>query len=129
MTPVEFSLLCFTGLLAGIASGLFGIGGGIIIVPLLAFFFQLEQKIASATSLVSMLLPVGLLGVWEYYKAGVVTQSHIKMGLLVSIGIFFGALIGSKLSIVLPTKILTRAFALLLIYVAIRLWLQSNKST
>ena len=49
------------------------------------------------------------------------------MGLLISMGIFFGALIGSKLAILLPTKIITRAFALFLIYVSIRLWIESNK--
>lgn len=128
MTTIELMALGFTGLAAGIASGLFGIGGGVIIVPLLIFFFNLPQKTASATSLVAMILPVGILGVWEYYKAGVVNQQNLKMGLLVSAGIFLGTLFGSKLSIILPTKIITRGFALLLIYVSIKLWLQSNKS-
>jgi len=117
------------GLAAGIASGLFGIGGGVIIVPLLIFFFDLQQKVASATSIVAMILPVGILGAREYYKAGILTPTHIKMGLLVSLGIFIGTLFGSKLSIILPTKIITRGFALLLVYVAIKLWIQSNKGS
>lgn len=128
MTTVEFISLSITGLIAGIASGLFGIGGGVIIVPLLMFFFNLQQKTASATSLVAMILPVGILGAWEYYKVGLINQTHIKMGLLVSVGLFIGALLGSKLSIILPTKIITRGFALLLIYVSIKLWIQSNKN-
>ncbi len=123
---LQFSYLLGVGLTAGIASGLFGIGGGIIIVPLLAVIFNLDQKVASATSLVSMLLPVGILGVWAYYKAGIINQTHIRMGLFVSVGLLIGALFGSKLSIVLPTKILSKGFSLLLIYVAIRLWFQSK---
>lgn len=119
--------LSSVGLLAGISSGLFGIGGGIIIVPLLIHLFQFEQRTASATSLLSMLLPVGILGVLSYYKAGVINQTHIRMGLIISVGLLLGGLFGSRLSLLLPTKIITKGFSLLLIYVAIRLWAQSNK--
>ena len=127
MSIIQIGILSSIGLIAGIGSGLFGIGGGVIIVPLLIFTFGFSQKTSSATSLVAMILPVGILGVWEYYKVGIINNSHIKMGLLISMGIFFGALIGSKLAILLPTKIITRAFALFLIYVSIRLWIESNK--
>jgi uncharacterized membrane protein YfcA len=123
----QFFVFAAIGLTAGIGSGLFGIGGGVIIVPLLVFFIGLGQKTASATSLVAMILPVGILGVWQYYKAGVITTTHIRMGLLISVGMFLGTLVGSKLSLALPTKIISRGFALLLVYVSIRLWLQSNK--
>ncbi|MEY4617645.1 MAG: hypothetical protein RJB66_2605 [Pseudomonadota bacterium] len=127
MTNLQLLILCATGLIAGIGSGLFGIGGGVIIVPLLYFVYGLEMKTASATSLVAMILPVGILGVWQYFKAGIINQTHFKMGLMISAGMFFGALIGSKLSIVLSSKILSKAFSVFLIYVAIRLWIQSSK--
>jgi uncharacterized membrane protein YfcA len=127
MTSDQLLLLSATGLLAGLGSGLFGIGGGVIIVPLLYFIYGLELKTASATSLVAMILPVGILGVWQYYKAGIINQNHFKMGLMISTGMFFGALIGSKISILLPSKTLSKAFSLFLVYVAIRLWTQSNK--
>lgn len=127
MNVLQIFILSCTGLVAGIASGLFGIGGGVIIVPILYFVYGLQLKEASATSLVAMILPVGILGVWEYYKAGVITQTHFKMGALISLGIFFGALMGSKLSIALPTKVISRGFAALLVYIAVRMWLQSNK--
>ena len=58
------------GLAAGVLSGLFGIGGGIVLVPSLIVFFGMEILDANATSLAAMLLPVGILGVWSYYKAG-----------------------------------------------------------
>lgn len=127
MSSLTLFILTVTGLFAGVASGLFGIGGGVIIVPILVFALGLEQKTASATSLIAMILPVGILGVWQYYKAGIINQTHIKMGLLISVGLFIGALVGSKLSIALPTKIVGRGFSLLLVYVAYRLWIQSSK--
>ncbi len=128
MTTLQSLFLSVIGFAAGIGSGLFGIGGGVIIVPLLVFIYGLEQRTASATSLIAMILPVGILGVWEYYKAGIVNTSHIKMGLVVSIGMFLGAFLGSRLSMVLPLKYLSRGFSVLLIYVAIKLWFQSGKS-
>jgi uncharacterized membrane protein YfcA len=115
------------GLVAGVGSGLFGIGGGVIIVPLLIYFQGLEAKVASATSLIAMILPVGILGVWQYFKAGIVNSTHIKIGIAISLGMFFGAFFGSKISIALPTKMLSRGFALLLIYVSFRLWFQDGK--
>ena len=127
MSTIHFLLFIGTGFLAGVGSGLFGIGGGVIIVPLLVFIVGLEMKVASATSLIAMLLPVGILGVWQYYRAGLIAAPHFRMGLLISVGMFVGALLGSKLSLVLPTKFLSRGFALLLIYVAVRLWVQSNQ--
>ena len=65
MSIIQIGILSSIGLIAGIGSGLFGIGGGVIIVPLLIFTFGFSQKTSSATSLVAMILPVGILGVWE----------------------------------------------------------------
>lgn len=123
---VHIIFLLGIGLMAGIASGLFGIGGGIIIVPLLTMVFSLEQKVASATSLVSMLLPVGILGVWSYYKANIIHSQHIKMGLIISIGLLVGALFGSKISILLSSKLIGKGFSILLLYVAFKIWIQNN---
>ena len=127
MTTLQWLILSGTGLIAGIGSGLFGIGGGVIMVPLLYFVYGLDFRTASATSLLAMILPVGLLGVWEYHKAGVLQISHLKMGLIISVGLFVGAFLGSKISIALPTKAISKGFALLLVYVAFRLWFQDNK--
>lgn len=110
------------GLTAGVASGLFGIGGGIIIVPLLVFLLNYTQQAASGTSLVALLLPVGILGVYQYYRAGVISNENIKFGLLVAVGMFIGAFFGAKISLALDQKTLSRAFAVFLVLVAIRLW-------
>jgi uncharacterized membrane protein YfcA len=71
-------LLVIIGLLAGILSGLVGIGGGIIIVPFLVFFVGFSQKEAQGTSLFILLLPVGIFAVRNYYLEGHV---NIRMGL------------------------------------------------
>ena len=115
-------LMIITGLIAGIASGLFGIGGGIIIVPALVLICRFSQLTANATSMVALLLPVGTLGVLEYYKDGKITLEHIKLGLLIALGIFFGALVGVKLANMLPEDILRKMFSVFLVVVALRIW-------
>lgn len=107
------------GLLAGVLSGLFGIGGGIVIVPALIFFAKLQPVAATGTSLAALLLPVGALGAYEYYRKG-----HLEIGaaLWVALGLFFGAWVGAKLAQELSPVQLRRAFALFLVVVAGKVW-------
>lgn len=112
------------GILAGILSGLFGIGGGIILIPALVLGCGFSQQRANGTSLVALLLPVGILAVREYYRAGKIGVSDIRGGLLIAIGIFLGAYVGSKLALRLPEVWLRRGFAALLVYSAVRLILK-----
>ena len=65
-------ILLLIGLGAGVLSGVIGIGGGIVIVPALVYFIGFSQKTAQGTSLAILLLPIGLLGVLQFYKAGYV---------------------------------------------------------
>ncbi len=111
------------GATAGVFSGLFGIGGGLIIVPCLMFFAGLSQPVASATSLVALLLPVGLLGVIEHFRAGRLTLMHAKFGLFVALGLFMGTFFGAKLMGVLPELWLKRGFSLFLVGVAAKIWM------
>ncbi len=76
-------ILILIGLGAGILSGLIGIGGGIIIVPSLIFFLGFSQKMAQGTSLGILLLPIGILAVLQFYKAGYV---DVKTVWLVALG-------------------------------------------
>ena len=70
------------GLGAGVLSGLFGIGGGIVIVPALLFFAKMSPATATGTSLGALLLPVGALGAWEYYRNG---NLDIRSSMLVAV--------------------------------------------
>lgn len=79
------------GIAAGILSGLFGIGGGIVLVPSLIVLFGLDILDANAVSLAAMLLPVGVLGVWAYYKAGLI---NVRESLWIALGLFLGSFVG-----------------------------------
>jgi len=114
------------GLAAGVLSGLFGIGGGILIIPALIFFAKFPTKLALGTSLGALLLPVGLLGAYTYYKGG---NLDIRASLLIALGLFFGAWGGARLAQVLPAATLQRMFAVFIVLMAVRLWIEAGKSS
>jgi uncharacterized membrane protein YfcA len=116
MLPVLFILI---GVGAGILSGLFGIGGGVVIVPALILLARLNPITATGTSLGALLLPVGALGAMEYYRRG---DLQITTSLLIAIGLFFGAWVGAKLAHNLTPDQLRRAFAVFLVLIAARMW-------
>lgn len=107
--------LLLVGFAAGILSGLFGIGGGSLIVPALVAVAGLDVLHASATSLAALLLPVGILGVWEYHKAGLVQW---KVAGWLSAGLLLGSAFGAEIALTLPISWLERGYACFLLYVA-----------
>lgn len=111
-------LLLLTGIGAGILSGMVGVGGGIIIVPALIFFLGFSQKLAQGTSLGILLLPVGILGVIQYYKQGYV---DFKVVGIISFTFLLGSYLGSKFALSLPQDAVKKIFAVLLILMAIKL--------
>jgi uncharacterized membrane protein YfcA len=119
-------LMFLVGLLTGVFSGVFGVGGGVILVPILVLIFKYAPQTASGTSLVALLLPVGLLGVIEYYKVGKIGPPHIYSGLVIAVGLFFGTFFGARFAAHLPLAILQKCFAVFLIFIAIRLWFTAS---
>ncbi|WP_320053340.1 sulfite exporter TauE/SafE family protein [uncultured Acetobacteroides sp.] len=103
------------GVLAGVLSGLFGIGGGIIMVPTLIALFGMDMLNANATSLAAMLLPVGVLGVITYYKAGYI---NLKDSLWLSLGLFAGSFLGGELAVSVNVSLLSKLYAAFLLYIA-----------
>jgi len=103
------------GIIAGILSGLFGIGGGIVMVPSLIVFFGMDILDANATSLAAMLLPVGILGVIAYYKAG---HINIKESLLIAAGLFAGSFIGGEFAVNISESFLSKLYGAILLYIA-----------
>ncbi len=110
------------GIVAGILSGLFGIGGGIVIVPALVVLAHMRPVEAMGTSLAALLLPVGALGAYRYWVHGAI---DIRAGLYIALGLFLGAYFGAELSVRLPSRELERAFAVFLVVVAGHMWLTS----
>ncbi len=112
-------ILLAIGLGAGVLSGLFGIGGGIVIVPALIFFARMPLKVATGTSLGALLLPVGALGLYTYWRAG---HLDLKAALWVAVGMVVGVLLGAMAAQSLTDNLLKKGFAVLLVGVAVRLW-------
>jgi uncharacterized membrane protein YfcA len=117
MTPTDKSAWAFIllGLLSGILAGMFGKGGGIVIVPALVKIFRYHPKAAAATSLAALQLPVGLPSVIVYANSG--HLNYLYAG-LIAIGIVFGAFFGSIVAVKLPTTIFKKVFAIFLLLVA-----------
>ena len=110
------------GFAAGILAGLFGLGGGILIVPALMQFAQFSIKQATGTSLGALLLPVGILGAITYHRAG---HLNIQASLVVAVGLLFGAWGGAKLAMLASPTLIQRLFAGFLAMVAVRMWIKA----
>lgn len=118
MSAETIMLLLVIGLLAGVLSGLVGVGGGIIIVPALVFFLGFTQHQAQGTSLGLLLLPVGVFAVMNYYRAG---NIDFKVVAFMSLAFVAGGWLGSKLALRLDQETVRRIFAIVLFYTAFRL--------
>lgn len=100
-----------TGILGGIASGMFGIGGGTIMVPILGLLLGFSQHRAQGTSLVALIPPTGLLAVLAYGKMGYVDW---RIGLLLIPGVFLGGIAGGNIAKRIPAAMMRRVFAVLM---------------
>jgi len=106
------------GLVAGLLSGMIGIGGGIVIVPALVYFLAMDQHMAQGTSLAMMLLPVGILGVMNYYKGGAVDY---KAAILLAIPFVLGSYFGSKFTLAIDAPTVKKIFGGVMMVVAIKM--------
>lgn len=116
MNAVVVGLL--VGLAAGILSGLLGIGGGIIMIPALVFILGYSQHSAQGTTLAAMVLPIGFLAAYQYYKSGYV---DIKVALAIAAAFFIGGFFGAKFAVNLNTAVLKKLFAVLMLFIAVRM--------
>ena len=106
------------GLLAGTFSGLIGIGGAVIIIPALTWFFGMSQHQAQGTTLALMIPPIGLLAAWSYYRAGYV---DMKVAALVCVGFFVGGAFGASLATEFADITLRRIFGAALFLISLRM--------
>ena len=111
-------LFIFIGLLAGLLSGLIGIGGGIIIIPILVIFFGFSQKMAQGTTLALLVPPIGILAAWTYYKEGFV---NLPIAALMCAGFVLGGLIGAKFAVNLSNQTLERIFGIALLIISLKM--------
>ena len=118
-------ILVVIGIIAGILSGFVGIGGGVIIVPALMYTLSMTQYEAQGTSLFILLLPVGILAVNNYWRAG---NINWKFGLIVAITFVIGGYIGSKVALRISPAIVKLVFGALMAYVSFRMILSGYNS-
>jgi uncharacterized membrane protein YfcA len=115
-------LYLLTGVAAGILSGLFGIGGGIVVVVSLRTIGGMSLRTAIGTSLAALLLPVSIGAAYKYWQAGNV---NIMAAALVAAGLAVGAFFGARYALGTPQASLQRAFAVFLLLMAIRMWFKA----
>lgn len=117
---IIFSLILI-GILAGGLSGLVGVGGGIIMVPLLVLFFGFTQHEAQGTSLAVLAVPVTAVAVYNYYQEG---QINLKYAAIIALFFVIGSLVGSKFALTLDQKMLKKIFAIVLLLIAGKMLLE-----
>ncbi|MBF0532659.1 MAG: sulfite exporter TauE/SafE family protein [Candidatus Omnitrophica bacterium] len=106
------------GVIAGIFSGFFGVGGGIIMIPAMVILLGMTQHTAQGTTLAAILPPVFIFGVWKYYQAGNV---NMPIAVFVALGLTLGAFLGAAIVQGVPDLVLKRCFGALLVFVGVRL--------
>ena len=116
-------LYLILGLFTGTLSGLFGIGGAVIIIPALVLLFKFNQHMAQGTTLALMVPPIGLLAAWTYFKQGYV---DLYIAGFICLGFFIGGLIGAKLAVQIPDQILRKMFGVFLLVISLRMILFSK---
>lgn len=104
---------------------MFGIGGGLIMVPAMVFFLAMSQHSAQGTSLGVLVIPVAAAAAFNYYKEG---QLNVKFALVIAVSFVIGGYFGSKVSLGLSELMLKRLFGLLMLAMAIRLIFFSKAS-
>ncbi|MDP2689851.1 MAG: sulfite exporter TauE/SafE family protein [Deltaproteobacteria bacterium] len=115
---METALFILLGLAAGVLSGLIGIGGGILVVPALAFLFGFTQHQAQGTTLAMMVPPIGIFAALTYWKAGNV---DVKAAALLCAGFFLGGYLGARMAASLSSPALEKVFGLVLLAVSLRM--------
>lgn len=109
-------LLIIIGLIAGVFSGMVGLGGAIVMIPALVYFAGMGQHQAQGTSLAVMLPPVGILAAYNYYKAG---QLNLKFAMIIAAAFIIGAYFGSGIALKIQAQAMRKIFGYVLAGVAV----------
>ena len=118
MTIQTLLILILIGISSGALSGFVGVGGGIVIVPAFIFFLGMNQLNAQGTSLFVLLLPIGILAVMNYWKAG---QINLTYGLIVSLAFVAGGYFGSKLAFRISPNLVRLIFGVIMVVISAKL--------
>ena len=111
--------LVVIGLLAGVLSGFMGVGGGVIMIPLMIVLLGFSQHEAQGTSLAVLAIPVTFLAAYNYY-----TEGHVnwKFAIIIALAFVVGGYLGSKFAVSIDQNILKKVFAVILVIAAVKLF-------
>lgn len=116
---MNFIVICLIiGSLAGILSGLFGVGGGIIMIPGMVYLLGFNQHLAQGTSLAIMLLPVSTFAVIQYYKTG---NIDLKATFWIIIAFVLTSYFGAKIGLSLNNSVLQKLFGVIMLIMALKM--------
>ena len=118
MSISTLSILILIGLSAGLLSGVVGVGGGIVMIPLMMLLLGLDQQQAQGTSLAVMLPPIGVLAAWNYHKAGFVEW---KFAMIIAATFIIGGYLGSQWAVKMDTRVLKRIFGAVMLLGGLKL--------
>ena len=119
-TTLVISLIII-GLLGGMLSGMFGIGGGVIMVPLMVFLLSFTQHQAQGTSLAVLSFPVAFVAAYNYYNSGDNVVDW-KFAAIIALSFIVGGFLGSKLAITINQTMLKKLFSIVLLIAAIKMF-------
>ncbi len=119
-------VIILLGLGVGLLVGLFGIGGGIVVVPALVYLLRMDQHLAQGTSLFILLPPLGLGALFHYWKRGDV---DLSAGILSALGILVGGYLGSRIAIPMASNHLRGAFGCFVMLSAFLLWRKTLRTS
>ncbi len=115
---IEIAEYILLGLTGGTLAGLLGIGGAIVVVPSLVYFFGFEQKLAQGTTLAMLIPPIGLLALVPYYREGNV---NLKVAAILCVGMFLGGYIGGSIANQVSNEVLKKIFGIALLLISMRM--------
>ena len=121
MNMTVVATLIIIGLLAGVLSGFMGVGGGIVMIPLLIVMLGFSQHEAQGTSLAVLAVPVTFLAAYNYYNAGHVNW---KFALIMAVSFVLGGYLGSKFAISIDQSVLKKIFGAIMLIAAIKLFFE-----
>ena len=120
MDTTTLVTLLLIGLIAGFASGMVGIGGGIIIIPALTYFLHMGQHQAQGVTIGLLLMPVGFLAAYNYYKSG---HLNFNYSLVMAVTFIAGAYLGSKTSLAIDPKWMKKIFGGVIFLISLKMLL------
>ncbi|MBK9249942.1 MAG: sulfite exporter TauE/SafE family protein [Ignavibacteria bacterium] len=114
-------IIALIGIVGGVLSGFLGLGGAVIIIPALVFILGYSQQMAQGTTLLMLVMPVGSLAAYQYYKAG---NADIKTALILGAAFFISAYVSAKYVTHIPQEMLRKIFAVVLVVIAVKMFFQ-----